>query len=137
MINFGVREVADSKATAAPGWAYVPDTGVNTSVSALQPARNKRQRTQLAPNQHETTAKQDAKILRELTALDRESHREVLIPVPVRHRDCAGRGMAFFYRHQKHLLTATHGHSKPWKSYPGSSQDLAIAENVCKSPSRL
>ena len=105
MASFGVREVADSKATAAPGWAYVADTGVNASVAALQPARNKRQRTQLASNQHETTAKQDAKILRELAALDRESHREVPIAVPVRHRDGAGRGMASSANVENHQLT--------------------------------
>jgi len=94
MINFGIQEVAlNSKATAAPGWAYVPDTGVNASVTALQPSSRKRARTQLTASQHETTAKQDAKILRELVALDRENHRDVSIPVPIRHRDNAGRGM--------------------------------------------
>ena len=43
-------------------------------------------------SQNETTAKQDAKILRDLAALDRENHRDVSIPVPIRHRDNAGRG---------------------------------------------
>lgn len=95
MLNFGVREVVNSKATAAPGWAYVPDTGVNASVAALQPSSRKRARTQHVASQHETTAKQDAKILRELAALDRENHRDVSIPVPVRHRDNAGRGKSF------------------------------------------
>ena len=93
MLNFGVREVANSRATAAPGWAYVPDTGVNTSIAALQPSSRKRVRTGPSASLHETTAKQDAKILRELAALDRENHRDVSIPVPVRHRDNAGRGM--------------------------------------------
>jgi zinc finger HIT domain-containing protein 1 len=92
MNNFGVREVANSRATAAPGWAYVPDTGVNASVAALQPSSRKRARTQLTASFHETTAKQDARILRELAALDRENHRDVSIPVPIRHRDSAGRG---------------------------------------------
>src|SRR6187402_808421 len=87
MFNFGVREVANSK-VSAPGWAYVPDTGVKT----LQPVSRKRLRTELGTNAHETTAKQDAKILRDLAALDRENHRDVSIPVPVKHRDNAGRG---------------------------------------------
>ncbi|KAH8676632.1 hypothetical protein BGZ60DRAFT_429130 [Tricladium varicosporioides] len=86
-MNFGVLEVANSRATAAPGWAYVPDTSVNTSVTALQP--RKRARNQTAGT--DTTAKQDAKILRELAALDRENHKDVSIPVPVRHRDNVGR----------------------------------------------
>ncbi|RDW85036.1 hypothetical protein BP6252_02626 [Coleophoma cylindrospora] len=92
MINFGVREELAAKAAPAPGWAYVPDTGVNSSVTASQPSSRKRARN-ANPNtsSHDTTAKQDAKILRELAALDRESHRDVSIPVPIRHRDNAGR----------------------------------------------
>jgi zinc finger HIT domain-containing protein 1 len=88
MINFGVREVAHSK-TSAPGWAYVPDTG---KINSLQPVSRKRIRTELGTSQHDTTAKQDAKIVRDLAALDRENHRDVSIPVPIRHRDNAGRG---------------------------------------------
>lgn len=92
-MNFGVREVAlNSRANAAPGWAYVPDTGVNAANTALQPSSRKRARNQHVASHQETTAKQDAKILRELAALDRENHREVSIPVPIRHRDNAGRG---------------------------------------------
>jgi zinc finger HIT domain-containing protein 1 len=93
MINFGVREVANSRATAAPGWAYVPDTSVNASVTALQPSSRTRVRNQPTASLHETTAKQEAKILRELAALDRENHRDVSIPVPIRHKDNAGRGI--------------------------------------------
>jgi hypothetical protein len=93
MINFGVREVANSRATAAPGWAYVPDTGLNASVAALQPSSRTRVRNQPTASLHETTAKQEAKILRELAALDRENHRDVSIPVPIRHKDNAGRGI--------------------------------------------
>ncbi|KAH7417009.1 hypothetical protein BKA64DRAFT_285189 [Cadophora sp. MPI-SDFR-AT-0126] len=91
MMNFGVREVANSKAATAPGWAYVPDTGVNASVAALQPASRKRARNQTVASSHETTARQDAKILRELASLDRENAKDVSIPVPIRHRDNAGR----------------------------------------------
>lgn len=98
MFNFGVQEVANSKSISAPGWAYVPDTGINASVAALQPSSRKRPRTQLGPsnNNHDTTAKQDAKLMRELAALDRENHKDVSIPVPVRHRDNAGRGRLSF-----------------------------------------
>lgn len=101
MLNFGVQEVANSKATAAPGWAYVPDTGVvNSSATALQPSSRKRAaRNHL--NLHETSAKQDAKILRELAALDRENHKDVSIPVPIRHRDNAGRGKSFLLFYER------------------------------------
>lgn len=97
MINFGVREELTAKAAPAPGWAYVPDTGVNSSVTASQPSSRKRARN-ANPHAglHDTTAKQDAKILRELAVLDRENHRDVSIPVPIRHRDNAGRSMFGF-----------------------------------------
>ena len=88
-MNFGVLEVANSSSkTTAPGWVYVP-VG---PVAASQPSSRKRARTDFPTSQHETTAKQDAKILRELATLDRENHRDVSIPVPIRHRDNAGRG---------------------------------------------
>ncbi|KAJ5032738.1 uncharacterized protein L3040_009332 [Drepanopeziza brunnea f. sp. 'multigermtubi'] len=90
MINFGVREVANSK-NSAPGWSYVPDTGVSTSVTALQPSSRKRARNQNIASSHETTARQDTKTIRDLAALDRENYRDVSIPVPIRHRDNAGR----------------------------------------------
>jgi zinc finger HIT domain-containing protein 1 len=91
MLNFGVREVAISTVPMAPGWAYVPDT--SSSASASHSSARKRMRTLPSASQHETTAKQDAKIMRELAALDRENHRDTSIPVPIRHRDNAGRGM--------------------------------------------
>lgn len=92
-MNFGVREVALHTAPQGPGWAYVPDTGINASVSALQPTARKRQRTELTSN-HETSAKQDAKILRDILALERENHRDVLIPIPPRPKDNLGRSKA-------------------------------------------
>lgn len=88
-MDFGVREVLNSNSkVTAPGWIYVP-VG---PLAASQPSSRKRARNDLPASQRETTAKQDAKILRELAALDRENHRDVSIPVPVRHRDNAGRG---------------------------------------------
>ena len=90
MLNFGVREVPISTVADKRGWVSVPDNGVNASVAALQPTSRKRHRTELTGN---TSAKQDAKLIRDLAALDRDSHRDVAIPVPVRHRDNAGRGI--------------------------------------------
>lgn len=90
---FGVQELPNAKSINAPGWAYVPDTGINPSVAALQPSRAKRV-ARIGPSYaQDTTAKQDAKILRELAALDKESHKDIQIPVPIRHRDNAGRGI--------------------------------------------
>lgn len=93
VMNFGVREAANSSSKATtPGWVYIP----LGTVAALQSSSRKRgPRNEPSASQHETTAKQDAKILRELAALDRENHRDVSIPVPIRHRDNAGRGTIF------------------------------------------
>ncbi len=90
---FGVQELPNSKSISAPGWAYVADTGANSSVSALQPSSRKRAARNLPTSGHNNTAKQDARVLRELAALDKEGNKDVHIPVPVKHRDSAGRGM--------------------------------------------
>ncbi|KAB8299179.1 hypothetical protein EYC80_001280 [Monilinia laxa] len=92
-MNFGILEVAlaTGKAAPAPGWAYVPDVTNSTPQIGLQPSS--RRARGLGPNAgsrnvagtgfsaHETTKKQDAKILRELQLLDRENHRDVGIAV--------------------------------------------------------
>jgi len=88
---FGVQELPNSKSISAPGWGYVADTGVNASVSALKPSSRKRAARNLPTSGHDNTAKQDAKVLRELAALDKEGNKDVHIPVPVKHRDNAGR----------------------------------------------
>ncbi|KAG4033439.1 hypothetical protein MFRU_005g04460 [Monilinia fructicola] len=92
-MNFGILEVALStgKAAPAPGWAYVPDVANSTPQIGLQPSS--RRARGLGPHAgsrnaagagfsaHDTTKKQDAKILRELQLLDRENHRDVGIAV--------------------------------------------------------
>ena len=96
-MNFGVLEIANSNSNSkatTPGWAYV----AVGPVKAAHPYSRKRARNELPSNQRETTAKQDAKILRELAALDRENHKDVLILVPVHHRDGAGRGTFILLR---------------------------------------
>jgi zinc finger HIT domain-containing protein 1 len=90
---FGVQELPNSKSISAPGWAYVPDISSNPNAPTSQSTSRKRiGRNQPAGSAHENTAKQDAKILRDLAALDKESHKDVQIPIPIRHRDNAGRG---------------------------------------------
>jgi zinc finger HIT domain-containing protein 1 len=89
---FGVQELPNSKSINTPGWAYVQESGLNSAGAALQPGRKRAARNQPSASAHENTAKQDAKILRDLAALDKDSHKDVQIPVPVRHRDNAGRG---------------------------------------------
>jgi zinc finger HIT domain-containing protein 1 len=83
MNNFGVIEVASAKTTNAPGWAYVPDTGINPSVAALQPTNRKRAaRNQPNLSLSDVSARQEAKIRKELDALDRDGNRDPNIQVP-------------------------------------------------------
>lgn len=83
---FGVHELPTSKSASA-GWAYIPDT----LSSAAAPASRKRARH--TASAHDQSARQDAKVARDLASLEKEGGgREVSIPVPVRARDGAGRG---------------------------------------------
>ncbi|KAF6810309.1 hit finger domain-containing protein [Colletotrichum sojae] len=85
MNNFGVYELASAKTTSAPGWAYVPDTGVNPSAAALQPAGRKRAaRNKANPSASDLTVRQEAKIRKELEALDKDCGRDASIPIPAK-----------------------------------------------------
>ncbi|KAK1835553.1 hypothetical protein QBC39DRAFT_249730 [Podospora conica] len=82
MNNFGVIEVAGPKTTRAPGWAYVPDSGP-TPAQALQPTNRKRAaRNQAGLSSSDVSARQDAKIRKDLEALDRDTNKDVNIPIP-------------------------------------------------------
>lgn len=91
---FGVAEVAThARSNIAPGWAYVavPDSIPNPN----QPQGRKRAARNITGAAGDTSAKQDAKVLKSLQELDKDSGggRDVQIPVPIRARDGAGRGM--------------------------------------------
>ncbi|OTA99572.1 hypothetical protein M426DRAFT_325041 [Hypoxylon sp. CI-4A] len=88
MNNFGVVELASTKTTNAPGWAYVPDTTPNLAAAMpLQPGNRKRAaRNQATASTSavyaDADARQEAKLRREIEALDRDNyHRDVSIPV--------------------------------------------------------
>ncbi|KAI1408828.1 hypothetical protein F5Y13DRAFT_98490 [Hypoxylon sp. FL1857] len=90
MNNFGVIELAATKTTNAPGWAYVPDTTPNiaaAAASSLQPGNRKRAaRNQATASTSvlyaDADARQEAKLRREIDALDRDNyHRDVTIPI--------------------------------------------------------
>jgi zinc finger HIT domain-containing protein 1 len=83
MNNFGVIEVANTKARHAPGWAYVPDSAPYQQ-QAQQPTsrKNRAARNQGNPGLSDLSARQDAKLRKELEALDKEpASRDVGIPV--------------------------------------------------------
>ncbi|KAL7628871.1 hypothetical protein AAE478_000386 [Parahypoxylon ruwenzoriense] len=108
MNNFGVIELASTKTTNAPGWAYVPDTGSSlgtgaaaaAAASSLQPGNRKRAaRNQAGANLNLNTlyadadARQEAKLRREIEVLDRDNyHRDVSIPIPTSSKSNSGKG---------------------------------------------
>jgi zinc finger HIT domain-containing protein 1 len=82
-----------SKSHLTPGWAYVPDTGIDPAKAALQPTSRKRARDGNALPRTDQTARQANAVVKRLQELDRENNRDGgVIPVPVRARDGAGRG---------------------------------------------
>lgn len=99
MNNFGVIEVASTKTTNAPGWAYVPDTPAHAipsqSVSAVHLHVNRSKRAARAgagggggasaqQQQHnDISARHDAKLHKEIEQLQRDSIAgQAVIPVP-------------------------------------------------------
>jgi len=86
----GVEVLPNSTSIKAPGWALVPDTGHGPYQAVSQPT-TKRGRAARASNlgAGDTTARQQNAVLKHLADLDRDSHRDVQIPVP---KDPAGRG---------------------------------------------
>ncbi|KAI0175892.1 hypothetical protein GGR52DRAFT_335559 [Hypoxylon sp. FL1284] len=94
MNNFGVIELATTKTTNAPGWAYVPDTAPSlAAVASLQPGNRKRAArgqgggASTSALYADADARQEARLRREIEALDRDNyHRDAAIPVPASAR---------------------------------------------------
>ncbi|KAH7137166.1 hypothetical protein B0J13DRAFT_72642 [Dactylonectria estremocensis] len=87
MNNFGVIELASAKTTAAPGWAYVPDTTVKSSA----PANRKRARNVPGLSIGDLTVRQETKRRKEAEALDRDGGRDNTIPLPVKSGRAQGK----------------------------------------------
>ena len=86
----GVEVLPHSTSIKAPGWALVPDTG-HTPSQAVTQATTKRGRAARVSNLGggDNTARQQNAVLKHLADLDRDSHRDIQIPVP---KDAAARG---------------------------------------------
>lgn len=84
MNNFGVIELASAKTTAAPGWAYVPDTRPLQAAGGNQNKKRARNAPGGPPSLSDLTARQETKIRKELEALDRDGGRDISIPIPAK-----------------------------------------------------
>ena len=89
-----IQVLANSTSIRAPGYTLVPDTGQGTVPAAVQPAagRNKRGARLAGLAGADTTVAQQNAILKHLADLDKESHRDVQIPVPSKQRESAAKG---------------------------------------------
>ena len=84
MNNFGVIELASTKTSHAPGWAYVPDVGPAPSTTIVAGNRKRAARNQQGASGGDLSARFDAKIRREIESLDRDNARDISITVPGR-----------------------------------------------------
>lgn len=98
MSNFGVVELASKRTTSAPGWAYVPDLGpAPSALASLSGDKGGAGRKRAARNipglsAHDQSARQEARVQKELQALDRDGNRDMTIAVPP-----TGRGRCFLF----------------------------------------
>ncbi len=85
-----------TNATAAPGWAYVPDTGYDPSKAPIQPTgvRQRGARTvTFADGAEKSSVKQQNAIAKRLAELDKDNYRDVQIAVPSRQAGGSVRGL--------------------------------------------
>ncbi|KAI0447718.1 hypothetical protein F4803DRAFT_545776 [Xylaria telfairii] len=98
MNNFGVIEVASTKTTSAPGWAYVPDRQPHPAASSV-PAPTNRKRARAAAggaplSLADANARQEAKARREIEILDRDNARDAQIAIPAKPGGSGGGGIS-------------------------------------------
>ena len=81
-----------STSIVSPGYALVPDTRGLPQTAAQPIAGRKRAARNSAFAGGDTTIRQQNVVLKHLAELDKDSHRDVQIPVPSKQKDNAGRG---------------------------------------------
>ena len=74
-----VEVLPSSTTIRAPGWAFVPDTAVQSPAQQLSGRKRAARFLGVAGGD---TARQQNAVLKHLADLDKDSHRDVQIPVP-------------------------------------------------------
>ncbi|KAL9070706.1 MAG: hypothetical protein Q9157_005712 [Trypethelium eluteriae] len=91
-----IEELPTAKSSnVAPGWAYVPDTGYDPSKAAINPTHPRKRLARdasglSAASRTDLTARQQTAIQRHITELDKDSGKDVQIPVPTRKEVARG-----------------------------------------------
>lgn len=87
---FRVELVPDSSTAPTPGWRYVTDHGFDPAKAAMAPALGRKRGIRDARKGGDISSRRANAIVRHIAELDRENHRDVQIPVPVRQAKEAG-----------------------------------------------
>ncbi|RHZ52236.1 hypothetical protein CDV55_103253 [Aspergillus turcosus] len=89
---YRIEVLPGTSSHVTPGWTYVPDRGFDPAQAAITPTIG-RKRGIRDGGRTDLSSRQSNAIIRHLAELDRENHRDVHIPIPVKQKDAA-RGMA-------------------------------------------
>lgn len=92
LIMYRIEVLPSTSAHVTPGWTYVPDRGLDPAQAAITPTIG-RKRGIRDGGRTDLSSRQSNAIIRHLAELDRENHRDVHIPIPVKQKDAA-RGTA-------------------------------------------
>ena len=87
----GIEVLPNSTSISAPGWAYVPDNGYDPSKAAIAPSGARKRTARIAGiSGGDTTTRQHNATSKRLAELDKDSYRDVQIPVPARFKEKVG-----------------------------------------------
>ncbi|KAJ5287399.1 Zinc finger HIT-type [Penicillium angulare] len=87
---FRVELLADKGSVPQPGWSYVADRAFNSAQAAIAPTLSRKRGIRDAGKGGDTSSRRTNAIIRHLAELDRENHRDVAVPIPVKQAKEAG-----------------------------------------------
>lgn len=89
---YHIELLPNSTSHITPGWTYVPDRGFDPAKAAITPAIGRKRGIRDPGGRGDLSSRENNAIIRHLAELDRENHRDVQIPIPVKQKEPAGRG---------------------------------------------
>ncbi|BDD62934.1 hypothetical protein MPDQ_007872 [Monascus purpureus] len=83
---YRVEVLPGSSTHATPGWTYVPDRGFDPAKAAIAPTLGRKRGIREPGRGADLSSRQTNAIIRHLAELDRENHKDVQIPIPVKQQ---------------------------------------------------
>ncbi|KAL9123689.1 MAG: hypothetical protein Q9217_006904 [Psora testacea] len=122
-----------STSIASPGYALVPDTRGLPQPAAPPIAGRKRAARNTGFAGGDTTVRQQNAVLKHLAELDKDSHRDVQMPVPSKQKDHAGKGPA------RKMTSNVRRILMSQKTFANhlADEEAAIAQQVQNGPSSM